>query len=427
MSNQNQLNLPKVDVNFGETELKTKLLMRSKLLAKKENLERKLVKLEEELEKAHLAALDPQIIATFQKLGISLAEQNRLLGLNLFRKEKNNLEVNTDSGAKKVMAQDVILDSVSVRTTFEQELAKIGVIFCPFSKAVAEHPQLVQKYLGKVVPPGDNFFACLNSAVFSDGTFVYIPKGVKCPLDLSTYFRINAAGTGQFERTLIIADEKSSVSYLEGCTAPERKEHQLHAAVVELIALEGASIKYSTVQNWYAGDELGRGGVYNLVTKRGLCHERALISWTQVETGSAITWKYPSVVLKGAYSVGQFYSVAITKNRQQADTGSKMTHLGSHSRSLIISKSITQDRAVNTYRGLVKIAPKAKHCYNFTSCDSLILEKEIENIENSNLSEKRLAKVNFKSEKLSFQTEPSWAEIEELISSICQNFKNCKP
>ncbi len=386
--------------------------MNSKLSPKLKNqklkLETKLTKLEKQLKlekdkiKSQNQSIDPAIITTFQKLGISLSEQNRLLGSEKTfqnNKLKTDLDKNSNfeiSETPRKIAEDIILDSVSVRTTFELELANLGIIFCPFSKAVTEHPELVQKYLGSVVPFGDNFFACLNSAVFSDGTFVYIPRGVKCPMDLSTYFRINAANTGQFERTLIIADARSSVSYLEGCTAPEHKENQLHAAVVELIALEGAEIKYSTVQNWYAGSESGQGGVYNLVTKRGVCHKNAKISWTQVETGSAITWKYPSVVLKGENSVGQFYSIAITKNRQQADTGSKMIHLGNCSKSLIISKSITQDKAVNTYRGLVKIAPKAENCYNFTSCDSLILENSEQKPQlNSNQkSENELSKNN---------------------------------
>ena len=327
---------------------------------------------------------------------------------------ENNFEsvLEIDS-SQKPMAQDIILDSVSVRTTFEQELRRVGIIFCPFSRAVTEFPELVQKYLGSVVPFGDNFFACLNLAVFSDGTFVYIPKNVVCPMDLSTYFRINAIGTGQFERTLIIADTGSSVSYLEGCTAPERKENQLHAAVVELIALEGAEIKYSTVQNWYAGDKLGVGGVYNLVTKRGICSQNAKISWTQVETGSAITWKYPSVVLKGENSTGNFYSIAITKNYQQADTGSKMIHLGNNSKSLIISKSITQDHAINSYRGLVKISPKAQNCYNFTSCDSLILAGELEpsqgvekELEVQNSQKLALGRNIIKQKEIEYKIEP---------------------
>jgi len=299
-----------------------------------------------------LDEVDPKLLETFEKLGIPLAEQTRLAGV----------------------AVDAVFDSVSVATTFKETLAERGIIFCSFSEAVQTHPDLVRKYLGSVVPYTDNFYAALNSAVFSDGSFCYIPKGVRCPMELSTYFRINTAGSGQFERTLIIAEEGSYVSYLEGCTAPMRDEHQLHAAVVELIALEDAQIKYSTVQNWYAGDAEGRGGIFNFVTKRGKCAgRRSRISWTQVETGSAITWKYPSVILQGDESVGEFYSVALTTNRQQADTGTKMIHIGKNTRSTILSKGISAARGNNTYRGLVKILPRAAHARNYTQCDSLLL------------------------------------------------------
>ena len=299
-----------------------------------------------------LEEVDQEILKTFERLGVPLLEQKRLMGV----------------------AVDAVFDSVSVGTTHQEELKKYGVVFCSFSEAVQEYPELVKKYLGSVVPYKDNFYAALNSAVFSDGSFVYIPKGVKCPLDLSTYFRINALETGQFERTLIVADEDSQVSYLEGCTAPMRDENQLHAAVVELIALKGADIKYSTVQNWYAGDENGRGGVYNFVTKRGLCQgERSKISWTQVETGSAITWKYPSVILKGDHSKGEFYSVALTNNKMQADTGTKMIHLGKDTSSRIVSKGISANDSVNSYRGLVKIADNAENARNYTVCDSMLV------------------------------------------------------
>ena len=299
-----------------------------------------------------LDGVDPEILRTFEKLGIPLEEQKRLSGV----------------------AVDAVFDSVSVATTFQDKLAELGIIFCSFSEAVHKHPALVERYLGSVVPYTDNFFASLNSAVFSDGSFCYVPKGVRCPMELSTYFRINTAGSGQFERTLIIADKGSYVSYLEGCTAPMRDEHQLHAAVVELVALEGATIKYSTVQNWYAGDREGRGGIYNFVTKRGKCvGPRSRISWTQVETGSAITWKYPSVLLQGDESVGEFYSVALTANRQQADTGTKMIHLGKNTRSTIISKGISAGHGNNTYRGLVKVLPRAAGSRNYTPCDSMLL------------------------------------------------------
>ena len=299
-----------------------------------------------------LDEVDPKLLETYAKLGIPLEEQKALAGV----------------------AVDAVFDSVSVATTFKDTLAEQGVIFSPFSEAVQEHPDLVQRYLGSVVPHTDNFFASLNSAVFTDGSFVYIPKGVRCPMELSTYFRINASKTGQFERTLIIAEEGSYVSYLEGCTAPMRDENQLHAAVVELIALKDAQIKYSTVQNWYPGDEEGRGGIYNFVTKRGACRgENAKISWTQVETGSAITWKYPSVLLEKDNTIGEFYSVALTNNRQQADTGTKMIHIGRNTRSTIISKGISAGRAQNSYRGLVKILKGADNARNYTQCDSLLL------------------------------------------------------
>jgi Fe-S cluster assembly protein SufB len=294
---------------------------------------------------------DPKLIETYQKLGIPLTEQKILAGV----------------------AVDAIFDSVSVGTSYKKQLAGMGIIFCSFSEAVQEHPELVQKYLGSVVPQSDNFFAALNSAVFTDGSFVYVPKGVRCPMDLSTYFRINAQNTGQFERTLIIADEGAWVSYLEGCTAPKRDENQLHAAVVELVALPGATIKYSTVQNWYAGDDEGRGGIYNFVTKRGKALENAKISWTQVETGSAITWKYPSVILQGDNSVGEFYSVAVVNGRQQADTGTKMIHTGKNTRSTVVSKGISAGRGNNSYRGLVKVLPKAAGARNYTQCDSMLI------------------------------------------------------
>ena len=299
-----------------------------------------------------LDAIDPELLRTYEKLGIPLKEQEMLAGI----------------------AVDAVFDSVSVATTFKGKLEEQGVIFCPMSEAVQKHPELVQKYLGSVVPPGDNKHSCLNSAVFTDGSFVYIPKGVRCPMELSTYFRINAANTGQFERTLVIADAGSYVSYLEGCTAPMRDENQLHAAVVELIALDDAEIKYSTVQNWYPGDAEGRGGIYNFVTKRGACRGvNSKISWTQVETGSAITWKYPSCILQGDNSVGEFYSIAITNNCQQADTGTKMIHLGRNTRSRIVSKGISAGRAQQTYRGLVRVSAKAAGARNHTQCDSLLI------------------------------------------------------
>jgi Fe-S cluster assembly protein SufB len=302
---------------------------------------------------ASLDEVDPELLKTYAKLGISLDEQKVLAG---------------------VVAVDVVFDSVSVATTFRGELAKVGVIFCPISEAIRDYPDLVKKYIGSVVPVADNYFSALNSAVFTDGSFVYIPKGVRCPMELSTYFRINEANTGQFERTLIIAEDKAYVSYLEGCTAPQRDENQLHAAVVELVAMDDAEIKYSTVQNWYPGDENGLGGIYNFVTKRGACRgDRSKISWTQVETGSAITWKYPSCILQGKDSVGEFYSVALTNNFQQADTGTKMIHIGEGSRSTIISKGISAGRSQNCYRGLVRIQPGAENARNFTQCDSLLV------------------------------------------------------
>ena len=298
-----------------------------------------------------LDEVDPELLKTMEKLGISIEEQKKLSGV----------------------AVDFVMDSVSVATSFKEKLSELGIIFCSFSEAVQNHPDLVKKYMGTVVPFTDNYYAALNSAVFSDGSFCYIPKGVKCPMELSTYFRINESGTGQFERTLLIADESSYVSYLEGCTAPQRDENQLHAAVVELIALDQAEIKYSTVQNWYPGDDKGLGGVYNFVTKRGICGYRSKISWTQVETGSAVTWKYPSCILKGDYSVGEFYSVAVTNNFQQADTGTKMVHVGKNTKSTIISKGISAGKSQNSYRGLVKIGKGAANSRNFSQCDSLLM------------------------------------------------------
>ena len=298
-----------------------------------------------------LDEVDPQLLETYKKLGIPLEEQKILAGV----------------------AVDAVFDSVSVATTFKDKLSSLGIIFCPISEALQDYPDLVRKYLGSVVPPTDNFYAALNAAVFSDGSFVYVPKGVRCPMELSTYFRINAQNTGQFERTLIVADEGAYVSYLEGCTAPQRDENQLHAAVVELVAAKDAEIKYSTVQNWYPGDKDGKGGIYNFVTKRGLCEENAKISWTQVETGSAITWKYPSVLLKGDNSIGEFYSVAMTNNYQQADTGTKMVHIGKNTRSNIVSKGISAGKSNNSYRGLVKVMKGALNARNFSQCDSLLI------------------------------------------------------
>ena len=344
-----------------------------------------------------LDEVDPELLRTYEKLGIPLHERARLAGVEepsaggarggeATSKEEPSAE-GTRGGEAPLMevpngkaalngnvAVDAVFDSVSVVTTFKERLKEAGVIFCPMSEAISEHPELVRRYLGSVVPKPDNFYAALNSAVFSDGSFVYIPKHTRCPMELSTYFRINAENTGQFERTLIIADEGASVSYLEGCTAPMRDDNQLHAAVVELVALEDAEIKYSTVQNWYPGDEQGRGGIYNFVTKRGAClGARSRISWTQVETGSAITWKYPSVVLRGADSVGEFYSVALTRNRQQADTGTKMIHIGPRTKSTIVSKGISAGHSHNSYRGLVRMNPAAKNARNYTQCDSLLI------------------------------------------------------
>ena len=298
-----------------------------------------------------LDEVDPEMRKTMDKLGISMEEQKRLSGV----------------------AVDFVMDSVSVATSFKEKLGELGIIFCSMSEAVKEHPELVRKYLGSVIPTKDNFFSALNAAVFTDGSFCYIPKGVRCPMELSTYFRINESGTGQFERTLVVADEASYVSYLEGCTAPQRDENQLHAAVVELVALDEAEIKYSTVQNWYPGDAEGKGGVFNFVTKRGICHRRSKISWTQVETGSAVTWKYPSCILKGDHSVGEFYSVAVTNNMQQADTGTKMIHLGKNTHSTIISKGISAGKIHNSYRGLVQVMPSADNARNFSQCDSLLM------------------------------------------------------
>ena len=298
-----------------------------------------------------LDEVDPELLKTFEKLGISLEEQKRLTGV----------------------AVDIVVDSVSVATSFKEKLSELGIIFCSISEAIQEYPELVKKYIGSVVPKTDNFYAALNSAVFTDGSFCYIPKGTRCPMELSTYFRINQAGTGQFERTLLIADEGSYVSYLEGCTAPSRDENQLHAAVVELIALDNAEIKYSTVQNWYPGNKEGKGGVFNFVTKRGICHKSAKISWTQVETGSAVTWKYPSCILKGDNSIGEFFSVAVTNNYQQADTGTKMIHIGKNTKSTIISKGISAGKSNGNYRGLVKIMKGAENARNFSQCDSLLM------------------------------------------------------
>ena len=298
--------------------------------------------------------VDPEMKATMAKLGISMEEQQRLTGV----------------------AVDFVMDSVSVATSFKEKLGELGIIFCSFSEAVQNHPDLVRKYMGTVIPTTDNYYAALNNAVFTDGSFCYIPKGVRCPMELSTYFRINAGGTGQFERTLVVADEGSYVSYLEGCTAPQRDENQLHAAVVELIALDNAEIKYSTVQNWYPGDKNGLGGIFNFVTKRGICHTNSKIPWTQVETGSAVTWKYPSCILKGDHSIGEFYSVAVTNNYQQADTGTKMIHLGKNTKSTIISKGISAGKSQNSYRGLVQIHKSAKNARNFSQCDSLLMSSE---------------------------------------------------
>ena len=374
-----------------------------------------------------LDEVDPELLRTYEKLGIPLHEQETLAGV------RKNREAQTGpAGNSSNIAVDVVFDSVSVTTTFKEKLAEAGVIFCPLSEAVHSHPELVQKYLGTVVPRKDNFYAALNSAVFSEGSFVYIPKGVKCPMELSTYFRINERNTGQFERTLIIAEESSYVSYLEGCTAPMRDENQLHAAVVELVALEDAEIKYSTVQNWYPGDKDGKGGIYNFVTKRGLCGgDRAKISWTQVETGSAITWKYPSVILRGDDSVGEFYSVALTNNYQQADTGTKMIHLGKNTKSTIVSKGISAGRSQSSYRGLVRISPNAAGSRNFTQCDSLLIGDQcgahtFPYIENKNSSaivehEASTSKVN---EDQLFACQQRGIDPEKSVSMIVNGF--CK-
>ena len=374
-----------------------------------------------------LEEIDPELLRTYEKLGIPLHEQEALAGV----RKKTDPQKRT-AGNTSNIAVDVVFDSVSVTTTFKEKLAEAGVVFCPLSEAVHSHPELIQKYLGSVVPRKDNFYAALNSAVFSDGSFVYIPKGVKCPMELSTYFRINERNTGQFERTLIIAEDNSYVSYLEGCTAPMRDENQLHAAVVELVALEDAEIKYSTVQNWYPGDKDGKGGIYNFVTKRGLCGgDRAKISWTQVETGSAITWKYPSVILRGNDSVGEFYSVALTNNYQQADTGTKMIHLGENTKSTIVSKGISAGRSQSSYRGLVRISPTAAGSRNFTQCDSLLIGDQcgahtFPYIENKNSSavvehEASTSKVN---EDQLFACQQRGIDPEKSVSMIVNGF--CK-
>ncbi len=357
-----------------------------------------------------LDEVDPKLLETYTKLGIPLSEQKLLAG---------------------VVAVDAIFDSVSVGTTYKAKLAEQGIVFCSFGEAVREHPELVRKYLGSVVPASDNYFAALNAAVFSDGSFVYIPKGVRCPMDLSTYFRINTAETGQFERTLIVADEGASVSYLEGCTAPKRDENQLHAAVVELVALDNATIKYSTVQNWYAGDEEGRGGIYNFVTKRGKAAANAKISWTQVETGSAITWKYPSVILQGDNSVGEFYSVAVVNGRQQADTGTKMIHVGKNSRSTIVSKGISAGRGQNSYRGLVKVLPKAEGARNYTQCDSMLIGNRCGahtfpyiDVQNSSSSTEHEASTSKIGEDQIFYLKQRGLNTENAISMIVNGF--CK-
>ena len=362
------------------------------------------------MKRESLDELDDEVIKTFEKLGIPVSEQKRLSGV----------------------AVDVVFDSVSVATTHQEELSKLGIVFCSFSEAAKNHPELIERYLGKVVPYTDNFFASLNSAVFSDGSFCYIPKGVQCPVDLSTYFRINASETGQFERTLVIAEEKSSVNYLEGCTAPMRDENQLHAAVVELVAMRDATINYSTVQNWYPGDNEGKGGIYNFVTKRGLCsEERSKISWTQVEAGSAITWKYPSVVMKGDDSVGEFFSVALTNKRMQADTGTKMIHIGKNTRSKIISKGISAERSENVYRGQVSIGANATNAKNFTQCDSLLVRDEcsahtfpyIEVKNNTSTVEHEATTSRISDEQL-FYLQSRGISIEQAVSLLINGF--CK-
>ncbi len=357
-----------------------------------------------------LDQVDPELLKTFEKLGIPLDEQKMLTGV----------------------AVDAVFDSVSVATTFKAKLAELGIIFCSFSEAVQNHPELVKKYLGTVVPPNDNFFAALNSAVFTDGSFCYVPKGVRCPMELSTYFRINAADTGQFERTLIVADEGAYVSYLEGCTAPMRDTNQLHAAVVELVALEGATVKYSTIQNWYAGDKEGKGGIFNFVTKRGKClGKNSKISWTQVETGAAITWKYPSVILEGENSIGEFYSVAVTNNYQQADTGTKMIHFGKNTKSTIVSKGISAGHGNNTYRGLVKMQPRAKGSRNYTQCDSLLIGDRCSantfpyiEVQNSSSAAEHEASTSRISEDQIFYCKQRGLNTENAISMVVNGF--CK-
>ena len=356
-----------------------------------------------------LEEVDPELLETFEKLGIPLEERAALAGV----------------------AVDAVFDSASVKTTFKEELAERGVVFCSISEALKEHPELVRRYLGTVVPRADNYFAALNSAVFSDGSFVYIPKGVRCPMELSTYFRINATNTGQFERTLIVADEGAYVSYLEGCTAPMRDENQLHAAVVELIAMDNARIKYSTVQNWYPGNKEGKGGIYNFVTKRGLCEKKAQISWTQVETGSAITWKYPSCILRGDGSIGEFYSVAMTNNMQQADTGTKMIHLGRDTRSTIVSKGISAGRSQNTYRGLVHVSQEAKNARNFSQCDSLLMGDRCGahtfpymDVQNSSAQVEHEATTSRIGEDQIFYCQQRGIKVEDAVSMIVNGF--CK-
>ena len=357
-----------------------------------------------------LDEVDPELLRVYNKLGIPLQEQELLTGV----------------------AVDAVFDSISVATTFKEKLRDMGVLFCSFSEAVQEYPELVKKYLGTVVSPTDNFFACLNAAVFTDGSFCYIPKGIRCPMELSTYFRINAANTGQFERTLIIADEGSTVSYLEGCTAPQRDENQLHAAVVELVALDNAQIKYSTVQNWYPGDKNGKGGIYNFVTKRGDCRGiNSKISWTQVETGSAITWKYPSVILRGNNSIGEFYSVALTNNKQQADTGTKMIHIGKNTKSTILSKGISAGKGQNSYRGLVRIAPTAENARNYTQCDSLLIGEHCTahtfpsiEVKNKTAQVEHEASASKISDDQLFYCQQRGLEIEEALSLIVNGF--CK-
>ncbi len=365
--------------------------------------------------------VDPELLKTFKKLGISIEEQKRI------------------SNVKSNVALDIVFDSVSVKTTFKETLAEKGIIFCSFSEAVQNHPKLVQKYLAMVVPASDNYYAALNSAVFTDGSFCYIPKGVRCPMELSTYFRINASGTGQFERTLIIADEDSYVSYLEGCTAPQRDETQLHAAVVEIVAHKNAEVKYSTVQNWYPGDKDGKGGIYNFVTKRGICLEdHSKISWTQVETGSAVTWKYPSVILKGDYSIGSFFSIAVTNNKQQADTGTKMIHIGKHTKSTIVSKGVSAGFSENSYRGLVQIKRGAINARNFSQCDSLLMSSTcgahtfpyIENKESSSVIEHEASTSKIGEDQLFYCKQrgiDTDKAIELIVNGYCKEVLNKLP